>query len=166
MADQPKTQGWRRLLQAVTAPIAAAAARLDPVQNAAALPEIKAAARSWRTRLENGLVVKAQPLDTRVILHEPLSPAELDAFEAALTQEFAKAKVYCSDAALFHPIGLEIWMNLHCAARDAGIREKIDTFGYMTRMRILPTKVDHEVGEISDYRKGNWQNVWSLTTAT
>lgn len=137
----------------------------DPVANAAQLPEIKAAARSWRRKLENAISVSARPLDTRVIVKEPLSPAELDAFEAALTMEFARAKAYCSDAELFRPLGLETWMNLHCASRDAGIQDKVETFGYMTRMRIMPNSVDHEVGEISDYRKGNWENAWSLQAA-
>jgi hypothetical protein len=165
MADQPETQGWRRLVKAVKALFASAAASLDPIQKAAALPEIKAAAGYWRVLLASGLIVTPRPLDTRVILKEPLSPAELDSFEAALAMEFARAKVYCSDANLFNPRGLEIWLNLHCAARDAGFEAKINSFGYMTRMRIMPDSVDHEVGEMTDYRKGNWKNVWRPASA-
>lgn len=81
--------------------------------------------------------------------------------------EFARAKVYCPDSTLWTKTGMEVWMHLHCAAREAGFVGKVDDFGYLSRMRILPEQVDHEVGkDFSDYNKGNWENVWTAGKAT
>lgn len=104
-------------------------------------------------------------MEEQVVLHEQLSTEELDAFETALTSQFAAAKVFAPTAQLWHPKGMEVWIYLNDAAREAGIKEKIDDFGYMSRMRIMTERVDHEVGDWLDYGKGNWENIWTQPNA-
>lgn len=169
MADEKRKGLWARItgiLSVLWSPVSTAgtsvAQRFDPVAQAAKLPEIKAAARSWRTKVASAPVGTTRLLDPGVVLKEAPSSAELDASEAALVMEFARAKTYCADAPLWTPTGLEVWYYLHCAAKEAGMLKKVDTFGYLSRMRIMPTRVDHEVGtRYSDYRNGNWVNVWT-----
>jgi hypothetical protein len=168
MADKPSKGVWARIVaiwQAMRSPVTAIATRIDPVAQAAQLPEIKAAARSWRMRLASAPVDPTRRMSTGVILKASLSEAELDAFEKALVLEFASAKTYCPSHPVFTEGGLEVTVHLGCAARAAGIREKIEYFGWMSRMRILPTSVDHEVGEWTEYRHCNWENTWTKAEA-
>ena len=148
-------------LLALWGPFKAIFTRLDPVATAASRPEIRAAASSWRDKIAAAPIRKRRPLDTSVVLRERPSFSELDAFEAALAMEFAQAKVYCPHSPLWTPAGMEVWMLLQCAAREAGFIDKVEDFGYLTRMRILPEQVDHEVGkDFTDYGKGNWRSAW------
>jgi hypothetical protein len=120
------------------------------------LPQIIAAATSWRNKLEKASSVHV-PLCDNPVVREKLTDGELDAFEAALITDFARAKAHCPQSDLFMDHGLEVWLHLSCAADTAGVQEKIRTFGFLSRMRILDDTVDHE---IERYRSGKWQNVW------
>jgi hypothetical protein len=130
----------------------------DLVAETSQLPQIIAAAKSWRKKLENAPTKRRFGMNNDPVVTEKLTPAELDAFEQALVKEFASSKAFTPHAKYFQPGGCEVVMNLGLSARAAGIRDKIDTFGWLSRMRILDDSVDHEIGSYSSYK---WENVWS-----
>lgn len=166
MTAEQKKKGWRSFLAALAAPFAAIKrATEDPITKASRLPEIQAAARSWRVRLETASMEPHPQGEPRVRINERLSTEELDAFQAWFAHELGTAKYYCPDFELWYPKGSEVALYLSFAARQAGISRKIDTYGWLTRMRITPQTVDHEVGTFGDYGKGNWEKVWTAPLA-
>ena len=131
------------------------------VEAAMKLPEIKAAAAYWRHKLETAPF--EDDTEEGISLNARLTAQELDRFERALRNQFALSKVHLHDDLTFQWQGEEIVCRLFNATRTAGVREKIKSFGRMTRIRILPYTVDHEVGRIWQYGQSNWHNVWTNT---
>lgn len=125
-------------------------------------PEIAQAANYWREQLAQAFVSSSGALrhHLQIEVKEALTEAELDDFERALAIEFARAKIYCHKSPIFSARGQEASAHLICASIAARINHKVTYWGYMTRMRIMPEQVDREVGDLFDYGKGNWENIW------
>lgn len=123
-------------------------------------PYIQAAARYWRDRLKDAACTpEAGNMD--ITLHIKLSEVELERFEVVLRYVLAKSLYFVKSNPLFLPRGLDITVQLWDAAEGAGVKEKISFFGWMTRMRILPESVDHEIGDWTEYKRGRWRNIWT-----
>lgn len=129
------------------------------------LPEIAAAARYWRDQLSKSSISSMAQVrgHLQIAVKEALTDEELDDFEQALAYELARAKIHDHKSPIFTVTGQEAAGHLICAANAARVDGKISYWGFMTRIRILPDRVDREVGAIFDYGDGNWQNVWRKT---
>lgn len=167
MSGEHKKKGLQCFWSVLIAPFRAIKSAVeDPIMRHARTPEIQAAALWWRAKLENATEIGLGTNGRYELkVYMALTEEELDAYQGHLAYELGKARYYCPDFRLFHPEGSECVLYLGFAACEAGVRRKINSFGWMTRMRITPERVDQEVGDFFAYGKGNWENVWMKAEA-